>query len=145
MVTKTIAPTDDLAGMAASVDNGPPTAEQEEQLEQEQQQQAEANAAMAHMGRVVEKMALGLFRALRTKIARDMPEILEEWPDALLEGPAEALPPVVQRYVGFLFKVIDKAPELGVFLFSLLPLVQGYFAAADRQAKRTVDEPRPAS
>ena len=145
MVTKVTAPTDDLAALAHQVDQGPPTAEKQQQEEDRQAEQQQAAEAAQHFNATLEKMAMGFFKAVRRKIAKTMPEILEEWPDDLFEEPAAAVPPVVQRYLGFLFNRLSAFPELGALCFSMVPLVMGYFAAVDRQEKRTVDEPGPAS
>lgn len=142
-VTKTTAPTDDLATLAAAVDDGPPTAEKVQQQEEAEAAELQAAESALRFNATVEKMALGFFKAVRRKIAKTMPEILEEWPDDLFEEPAAAVPPVVQRYLGFLFSKISSFPELGALCFAMVPLVMGYFAAVDRQAKRTIDEPGP--
>jgi hypothetical protein len=143
MVTKTTAPIDDLTALARQVDQGPPSAEQQQEEEAHEAQQQQAEAAALRFNATLEKMALGFFKAVRRKIAKSMPEILEEWPDDLFDEPAAAVPPVVQRYLGFLFSKLSAFPELGALCFSMVPLVMGYFAAVDRQDKRTVDEQRP--
>lgn len=143
MVTKVTAPpTDDLAALAAAIDAGPATAEQQEQAEQEEAEEANAADAMEKMKAGAARMAFSALKAVRARVSKTLPEINEEWPDDMLKAPAEAVVPVFEKYAGVFFKGMGNYPELGMLFFSLLPLAGGYIGAIEKQNARTVEEPK---
>jgi GAF domain-containing protein len=133
---------DPLEGMTFStVDTAAPNPEAQAAAEAEAQQQAQALQAIeAGIMRVV---YFGL-RAVRGAIARRMPEIMDEWPDPVLQGPAEASVPLLRRHMEKLSQIAGANPELTVFALSLVPLGMGYIAAAEKNS-RTVEDATPKS
>jgi hypothetical protein len=145
MVTKVTAPpTDDLAALAAAVDAGPATAEQQEQAEQLEAEELQADQAMDAIKGVVADMTLTGLQAFRAKRVAKLPTLEGKWTDPMLERVAQAVPAVVEKHLGFLFKNMGQYPELGMLFFALLPMAGGYMAAVAEQKNRTVDEPRSA-
>lgn len=109
------------------------------------QQQAQDDQAAAQEAKMLQAVSLGVskivfaaLRALRSTIAKSMPEIVEEWPDELLRGPADAAAPVLQRYMARLAELAGRNPELSMLVVSLVPLAMGYVAALDKHS-RTVE------
>ncbi len=111
-----------------------------EQQQADQAQQAlEAGALVA---------VLALLKVARNLIARNLPEIRQEWTDPALNAPATAAIPLLRRHLGALFALAGTHAELAAFAFACLPLALGYAAALDRaalNAERTVDMPTPAT
>jgi hypothetical protein len=92
----------------------------------------------------VSSMVFSGLKVLRKRIAVKLPEIEKEWPDEMLQAPAHAVVPVFKRYADTLFSGLGQYPELGMLAFTMLPMVMGYLAAADKQDARTVDEVKTA-
>lgn len=123
-----------LATSFAADESRPTPAE----VDQADAQKAEAEANQAQMRGIFDKLALGLLRAARAGIARKLPEIRDEWPDALLEEPAACLFPVLKKRAGALMKHADDYPEEAALIVACIPLALGAVAAIERnQANRT--------
>lgn len=121
-------PADDLASLTFTATSGEAAAN-EERVEQQEQDDAQAFAALeAGMSKII----LGALKTLRTLIAKRLPEIKEEWPDAVLAAPADAAMPLVKKYLPRLMDSLGQYPEIGMFAFSLLPLVMGYMTAVEK-------------
>lgn len=102
-------------------------------------------AATAHLDAAVSALALGILRTMRTVLSRRLPELRDEWPDEVLRGPADALPPVMKRYAGQVSEWAARFPELVVLGVSCMPLAMGYMAAVDKHARTVQDvNPKPA-
>lgn len=104
------------------------------------QEQAQADAAM---NAVRQNMAGFIFTALkvaRKLVARKLPEILEEWTDPVLQAPAVAAVPLVERHLDRLMQLVGQSPELAAFALACIPLGVGYMNAADKHA-RTIEMP----
>ncbi len=113
------------------------------------QQQAAADEAAAQEAQMLQAVSLGVsrlvfagLRALRAAVSKSMPEILEEWPDEVLRGPADAAAPVLQRYMERLTALAGRNPELSMLIISLVPMGMGYMAAVEKHS-RTVQEAQP--
>ena len=78
-----------------------------------------------------------VFKALRQRAARNLPELLEHVTDADLQGPADALPPVLQKHLAKLTPLMGQYPEELMLLLSFVPLGMGYMAAVEHHAKNT--------
>jgi len=109
------------------------------------EQDAEADAAAAQEAQMLQAVSLGVsrivfagLRAVRSAIARRMPEILEEWPDEMLRGPADASAPVLQRYMARITDVMGRNPEVAMLFMSMVPMAMGFMAATEKHA-RTVE------
>lgn len=90
----------------------------------------------------VSKIVFAALRALRSTIARRMPEIIEEWPDEMLRAPADAAAPVLQRYMARLSELAGRNPELAMLIVSLVPMAMGFVSASERHAS-TVQDAQP--
>lgn len=103
---------------------------------------AEAEAQEAQMLQAVSlgvsKIVLAALRALRTSIAKSMPEILDEWPDEVLRAPADAAAPVLQRYMTRITELMGRNPEMAMLAVALVPLGMGYISAVEKHS-RTVE------
>jgi hypothetical protein len=143
------APLDRLAGEAARLG-----ATDLDASEAQHQQQQQAGAAPAGQGGPVgpaidlsgleagaQRVILGLLRAVRERLAVKLPEIRQEWPDAMLQEPAQQAMPLLRKYAVKLLTQMGENAELGAFAFSLLPLVIGYQIAQDKHAKTIDAEP----
>ena len=133
---KPIDPLDQLAAQAASDE-----ADQAGQGAPGDDQQ-QADAAMAALELGAAKVILGLLKIVRGIIAKKLPEINDEWPDELLQAPADAAVPLIRRRMAAALQLIGADPELAVLAFASFPLVLGWIAANDKHAvneKRTVD------
>lgn len=109
------------------------------------QQDAAADEAAAQEAQMLQAVSLGVakivfagLRAVRAAIAKSMPEIMEEWPDEVLRGPADAAAPVLQRYMTRLSELAGRNPEVAMLVVSLVPLAMGYVTALDKHS-RTVE------
>lgn len=104
--------------------------------------QEEANQAQEAIDKMVAglgKLSFKIFKALRQRAARRLPELLDHVTDADLQGPAEALPPVIQKHLARLAPFMGAYPEEAMLLLSMLPIGMGYVAALeahDLNAKR---------
>lgn len=105
------------------------------------QAQQEAQALQALEAGVARVVYFGL-KAVRSMIARRMPEILDDWTDPVLQGPAEAAVPLLRKHMERLSEVAGANPELTVFFFACVPLGMGYISASERHA-RTVEDAKP--
>ncbi len=81
-------------------------------------------------------VALGLLKAVRARVARGLPEIEREWTDASLKAVADAVPPVVNKYLAKLMPVVADYPEEGALAMACLPLLMGYVSAQGAAEKR---------
>lgn len=126
---------DDLAARQFTAIGGEGLAAQQQDADSEQ---AEA-AAFAQLEAGAQKIILGALKAVRGIIARKLPEIREEWSDATLSGPAEAAIPLIKKYLPGIMDKLGQNPELGMFAFSLLPLILGYVEAVERHGKTVSD------
>lgn len=109
------------------------------------QQRAEADEAAQQEAQMLQAVSLGVskivyagLRALRAAIAKSMPEIMEEWPDEVLRGPADAAAPVLQKYMERLTALAGRNPELAMLAVALVPMVMGYVSALEKHS-RTVE------
>ena len=100
-----------------------------------QEEAANQAEAMAQLEAGMVKLTLGAFKVGRSLLSRKLPELRDEWTDPVLQGPADALVPVLKRYLGSVMTRLGDKPELAVFAFSMLPLVFGYMDALDRHEK----------
>jgi hypothetical protein len=101
---------------------------------------AEADAAMKAIEAGAAKVVLGLLKAARAWLAKRLPEIREEWPDEVLQGPADAAVPLLRKHMQALMQIAGANPELAVFCLSLVPLVMGWLAAEDKASQRLATE-----
>lgn len=111
----------------------------------QEQQQAEADEAAQQEAQMLQAVSLGVskivfagLRAVRSAIAKSMPEIIEEWPDDVLRGPADAAAPVLQRYMTRITELAGRNPEVAMLVISLVPLAMGYVTALEKNS-RTVE------
>lgn len=102
----------------------------------------EAAQRQAALEAGIEKVLLGLLKAARAAIARRIPEIREEWPDELLQAPAEAAVPLARKYMGKLMEIAGNNPELAGFVVACVPLGMGLYTAYERsEARRALEKP----
>ncbi|CAN7401571.1 hypothetical protein LJR129_002481 [Acidovorax sp. LjRoot129] len=111
----------------------------------QEQQQAEADEAAQQEAQMLQAVSLGVskivfagLRALRSAISKSMPEILEEWPDEVLRGPADAAAPVLQKYMERITALAGRNPELAMLVVALVPLAMGYVSAVEKHS-RTIE------
>lgn len=132
--TKTT-PLDALAAQAQAFESAPLEGAPGQPAPSEEQITPSMEKIEAGMVKVL-MMALKVGRAL---IARKLPEIKDEWPDELLEAPAEAALPLVKKYLGNLMVVVGQNEELAALVIALFPLGMGVLSAmekADQREKR---------
>lgn len=109
---------------------------------QEAQRQAEAQQQAAAMNAGVARFMLGGLKAVRGKLAQRNEFLLTEWPDAMLQEVANAVPPVLSKYIAKLMPMAGNYPEEAALLFASVPLVVGYISATQKlaeQAPKTVE------
>lgn len=126
---------DDLAARQFTAIGGEGLAAQA-QAEEGAQKEAQA---FAQLEAGAQKIIMGALKAVRGIIARKLPEIRDEWSDATLSGPAEAAVPLIKKYLPGIMDKLGQNPELGMFAFSLLPLILGYVEAVERHGKTVSD------
>ncbi len=133
MIEKTTNQPSHLEALAASVDAAAAATEAQPGQDASGAQAVAAAPAIdpAFMSGIA-MLPLWALKALRDRIAKRLPEIREHWTDEALSGPANALPPLLMRYLASLAPVINENPELSVFFVSLVPLVMGYLAASSQ-------------
>lgn len=130
--------TDELAARTFTPTSGQAATDAETEAgEQKQQQQQEAQL-MFVLEQGTRVVCFGALRAMRSSVAKRLPEINDEWTDEVLKGPPDALIPVLRRYAGALIELLGPHPELVALAFSLMPLVGGYMAAMAKHGN-TVD------
>lgn len=130
-VTKNTEPADDLESRTFTELGGAANEpSQEDQAAAEQQAQA-----MAAIESGAASVLFALFKVARSLIARQLPEIMDEWTDAILKEPAKAAIPLVKKHLEKVMQVLGSNPELAVFAMSLIPLGMGYVAALERHDK----------
>lgn len=128
---------DQLADQAAQMQSGAPGADQAEQ--EQAARDAQAAQAIGRMEEGAQRMALGLLRAIRSRLARKLPELVRHWPDADLQGVAAAAIPVIAKRLAMLLPMLADYPEEAALVMAAFPLVLGYMAAvAEHEA--TVSE-----
>lgn len=98
------------------------------------QDENEAKMMQALEAGAVKIIFFGL-KAVRANVSRKMPEILDEWSDPVLEGPAIAAVPVAKKYLAPLMQVAGSHPEFAMLAISLVPLAMGYVSAAERHSR----------
>jgi len=76
-----------------------------------------------------------LLKAIRARVAKGLPEIEKEWSDSSLQLVADALPPVINKYLAKIMPIIGDYPEEGALAMACLPLVMGYIAAQGEAGK----------
>ena len=106
------------------------------QQEQETEQQAQA---MRSLDAGMVRLTLGLFQVLRAVLSKNLPELREEWTDAVLQAPATALVPLLKKYLASLMARLAEQPELAVFAMTMIPLVMGYLEALSRHENTVTD------
>lgn len=112
-------------------------------------QQAEA---MRRMQASMQHLVFGLLKLARNSLAKKLPEIRDEWPDELLQAPAEAAVPVLQKRLGKIMEVASSDPDTAVLVVALIPLGMGLFnaweraqARMDKESENPSGPPGPAS
>lgn len=90
------------------------------------QQEAAAQAALAAG---CTKMVFGVLKAIRSMVAKKLPEIVQHWPDDDLRNVAEAAFPVLNKHLARLMPMMGAYPEEAALAVAALPLMLGYFAA----------------
>ncbi len=120
---------DDLAARSFTAIGGTAAAGPDPEAEAQAQQEAQTMAALEAGFRVV---IFGALKVLRKVIEKNLPEIREEWNDAVLQGPVDPLVALAQKYLPKLMEGFGKYPELGLLAFSMLPLVMGYLNAVEK-------------
>jgi hypothetical protein len=141
-------PLNDLADEAQRVlepGDGLEATDTAERLQREAAERAQAEAmqkvADALMASV-EKLVHGGLKAVRSRIARKLPEIIDEWTDEALAAPAAAAVPVLHKYLGKWLQVLGDYPEEAALAMSCLPLAIGFAAAVDKhQAAAKTEAP----
>lgn len=119
------------AAMTESAGEGGPHLVDTAALEQEQ-----AAAQMAKLEAGMQSFMLAFFKVGRAIIAKHLPEIRDEWPDAMLQEPAAAAVPLIKKHMGFLMEVIGRSPELAAMVMACFPLGMGLIAAMDKASDR---------
>jgi hypothetical protein len=134
-------PLDNLAHQAAAI--GATDLGASEQLHGQAGQAGQVGPAidLAGLESGAQRVILGLLRAVRERLAAKLPEIRDEWPDAMLAEPAQQAIPLLRKYAMRLLQQMGENAELAAFAFSLLPLVIGYQVAQERHAKTIDAEP----
>ena len=130
-------PIDDLAARQFTAIGGEGLAAQQQDADSAQ---TEAQA-FAQLEAGAQKIILGALKAARNIIARRLPEIREEWTDPMLAGPAETAVPLIKKYLPRIMDTLGQNPELGMFAFSLLPLILGYVEAVEKHGRTVSDVP----
>lgn len=90
-------------------------------------------------------VALGLLKAIRARVAKGLPEIEKEWSDQSLQCVADAIPPVVNKYMARLVPLVGEYPEEGALAMACLPLFMGYIAAQGAAGKVSNDKAKDGS
>jgi hypothetical protein len=107
----------------------------------EAQAQAQAPTLAPELKAVFSNVAVGIFKAGRGLAAKRLPNLKQHVTDEMLEGPANALMPLVGGYLDRLAPLMNERPELAAFALSLLPVALGVLTAmseADSKAKAAV-------
>jgi len=130
-VTKNNRPADDLENRSFSELGGAAN----EPNAEDQQAEAQQAQAMAAIEAGAAKVLYALFKIARSLIARQLPEILDEWSDAIIKEPATAAVPLLKKHLEKAMAVLGANPELAVFAMSLIPLGMGYITAMERHDK----------
>lgn len=120
--------TDEIAARTFTALGAEPSPEQ-------QQQQHEQGQAMQAIEEGAAKVIMAIFKIARKLIARQLPEIMEEWPDSMLKEPAQAAVPLLKKHLEKVMQALGANPELAVFCMSMVPLGMGYIAAMERHQK----------
>lgn len=131
---------DQLAAQAAAIDQQP-TIDGAAPSEAPPNQEPNNAAMFAAFSNV----ALGLLKAIRERVAKGLPEIQKEWTDSSLQGVADALPPVINKYLAKLMPLVGDYPEEGALAMACIPLVMGYIAAAGAAGKVSNDKAKDGS
>jgi hypothetical protein len=148
MVTTTKTP-DPLDALAAGVDldaaeGSNDNGQAEAQALEAEQQAAQFAKLMAGLGVFTLKVA----KALRQRAARNLPELLEHVTDADLQGPADALPAVLNKHLSKLSPLLGLYPEEAMLMLSLIPIGMGYVSALEAHSnadKKKIQAPAGAA
>lgn len=136
--------TSPLDRLAIEAANGPqPDGPSPAEKAQDAQADAAAAAAFEQLAGGIEAMILGALRAVRTRVARTLPEIVDEWKDDVLQAPAKAAVPVVNKYAARLLPLLGEFPEEAALCMALVPMAMGYMNALGAHAAKIVDQPKP--
>ncbi len=99
------------------------------------QEAARALEQQKAMNAGVSRFMLGGLKAVRGKLAARNEFIAQEWPDAMLQELAEAVPPVLSKHMARLMPMAGAYPEEAALVFAAVPLVVGYISATQRKAE----------
>lgn len=124
-----------LAGESAQIGAAPGEGVTDLDVAERAQQEAESQAVESMMAGV-RQLALGAMRAVRTRIARNLPEIMDEWTDEALAAPVAASVPVINKYAAKWMPLLGNYPEETALAMSLLPLAMGYVAATEKHREK---------
>lgn len=108
---------------------------------------AEEAASLAALEAGAAKVVLMILKVGRAMLAKRLPEIVTEWPDALLTPPAEAAVPLLKKHMAGLMRMAASSPETAALVVSCIPLLMGLLAAidkADKAAKKDRSDKTPA-
>jgi hypothetical protein len=133
-------PLDALAQQAQAFETTPEHGTEGTTTGQQSEQEAQAEA-MLKAGMVTVLMMVA--KVGRAMIARHLPEIKDEWPDAMLHDTATAAVPLLEKHLAKLMEVVGSSPELAAFVMSLFPMGLGLMAAmekADQNARARAKE-----
>ncbi|MGM9480311.1 hypothetical protein ACS5PN_03865 [Roseateles sp. NT4] len=133
-------PGDDLAAITFTPTGGQAQADAAANEAQQAHEQAQADRQAEMLKAGMQHVLVGLLKTARTLIARRLPEIREHWSDAVLNGPAEAALPLLERHMGALMGLLGSSPELVALGLACLPLGLGYMQAVE-QHRRTIEMP----
>lgn len=111
-------------------------AQQDQQAQQAQQDQQDEQAAQAmqQIERTAAHLLFAGFKVARSIVARRLPEIRDEWPDAMLQDPAAAAVPLVKKHLAGIMALAGANPELAGFMVALIPMGLGLITAMDKNA-----------
>ena len=140
-------PLDTLANQAEQLSSAPPIGE-----ELSAQQQAEADQAAQQEAQAMQMLEAGTVRVLhflakagRGRIAKNLPEINDEWTDDALLAPCEASIPLIRKHMALMLTLVGTSPEMAMFALSLLPLLFGLMNAQERHEKMVAEMKRRAA
>lgn len=122
------APAGSLEDLARQADelgqepSAPPTAE-------ELAQEAEAAKAASAMEQAATALIRKGLQAVRSRVAKSLPEISHHWADDDLQAVAVAAIPVGKKHLARLMPLLGEYPEEAALAVAALPLLMGYAAA----------------
>jgi hypothetical protein len=122
------APAGSLEDLARQADelgqepSAPPTAE-------ELAQEAEAAKAVSAMEQGAAMLLFKGLQAVRSRVSKSLPEILNHWTDEVMRAPADAAIPVLKKRLAALLPMLGDYPEEAALVMSAVPMLMGYAAA----------------